>query len=177
MSGRHGALVLRGMTFAAALSALCGCQSMSGTAGAPAATDVALARAAGERAYAAGDWRGAEPHYRALVTATPQDAELWFKLGNIYARVEQPDAAIAAYREALVRDADLAKAWFNMGVVQLRQAANSFLNVKVHATAGDPAVAQGTAAYDAVMAILGQQDAAGGPLVAPPGERDAHPPP
>lgn len=125
---------------------------------APSTSAVAIARQAGESAYAAGEWAAAEPHYSTLVAAIPQDAELWFRLGNIYARMDRPDAAIAAYREALVRDSDLAKAWFNMGVVQLRQAANSFLKMKVHSPAGDPVAAQGAATYDAIMAILGQQD-------------------
>jgi len=166
MSGWHLVPGLRAVTFGVAVTALVGCQSMAGKAGAPAAVDVALTRAAGESAYAAGDWRGAELHYRALVTAMPQDAELWFRLGNIYARIDQPDAAVSAYGEALLRDQNLGKAWFNMGVVQLRQAASSFLKMKAHAAPGDPAVAQGTAAYDAVMAILGEQEAA----VAPPVE-------
>ena len=122
----------------------------------PRALDVAAARSAGESAYAASDWRAAEPHYRALVEAVPQDAELWFRLGNIYARIEQPDAAVVAYREALVRDGSLGKAWFNMGVIQLRQAANSFLKMQVHTAAGDPTLARGEAAYAAIMDILGE---------------------
>ncbi|MEQ8496244.1 MAG: tetratricopeptide repeat protein, partial [Gammaproteobacteria bacterium] len=113
--------------------------------------------AAGESAYSAGEWAAAEPHYRALVAAIPQDAELWFRLGNIYARVDKPDAAVAAYREALVREGDLAKAWFNMGVVQLRQAANSFLKLGAHVDPADPVARQGAEAYEAIMVILGRQ--------------------
>jgi Flp pilus assembly protein TadD len=173
MSSRSLVTICRGIAFAVSMPMLAGCQSMTGKTAVPAAIDVASARAAGESAYAAADWRGAEPHYRALVTAVPQDAELWFRLGNIYARSDQPDAAVSAYREALVRDADLGKAWFNMGVIQLRQAANSFLKMNVHAAAGDPAAVQGAAAYEAVMAILGQQDATPGPIVVPAGEPDA----
>ena len=152
------------------VSSLAACQSHPGTAAAP--IDLAGTRGLAEQAYAAGDWRAAEPHYRALVGAVPQDADLWFRLGNVYARLEQPDAAVAAYREAIERSAQMGKAWFNMGVVQLRQAANSFLKMKEQAAAGDPAAAQATAAYDAVMAILGQQDAAAGTVAAPAREPD-----
>lgn len=139
---------------------LAGCAGAGGGPAEPDAAQIAAARDAGERAYAAHEWATAEPHYRTLVAAIPQDAELWFRLGNIYARVDKPDAAVAAYREALVRDGDLAKAWFNMGVVQLRQAANSFLKLGAHVDPDDPVTQQGTEAYEAIMAILGRHDGA-----------------
>lgn len=134
--------------------------------------DVETAQREGQRAYAEEDWDAAERHYRALVTAIPQDAALWFRLGNILAHRDQPDAAIGAYREALVRDGSLSKAWFNMGVVHLRQAANAFRTLSLHDGRGDDdaMVAQGTAAYDAIMTILGQHgqtDAALPPADAP----------
>ncbi|MCB1747587.1 MAG: tetratricopeptide repeat protein [Gammaproteobacteria bacterium] len=132
------------------------------------AVDIAAARHDGEAAYAAGDWRTAEPHYRALVKAIPQDAELWFRLGNIYARTDQPDRAVQAYREALVRDGDLGKAWFNMGVVHLREAANSFMKMGVHVSPDHPMARQGADAYAAVMAILGQQEAGDATAAASP---------
>jgi len=150
---------------------LSGCAGFGGGPVEPRVEDVAAARAAGERAYAAHEWAAAEPHYRALVAAIPQDAELWFRLGNIYARVDKPDAAVAAYREALVRDGDLAKAWFNMGVVQLRQAANSFLKLGAHVDPDDPVTQQGHEAYEAIMAILGRHDGAS-PDAGTPGESD-----
>lgn len=127
------------------------------------AVDVAAARRDGEAAYAAGDWRLAESHYRTLVKAIPQDAELWFRLANIYARTEQPDLAVQAYREALVRDGDLAKAWFNMGVVHLREAANSFMKMQVHVAPDNAMARQGAEAYAAVMGILGRQEGDEGP--------------
>jgi len=139
---------------------LSGCAAFRGGPVEPRTAEIAAAREAGERAYAAHEWDAAEPHYRTLVGAIPQDAELWFRLGNIYARVDKPDAAVAAYREALVRDGDMAKAWFNMGVVQLRQAANSFLKLGAHVDPEDPVTQQGSEAYEAIMAILGRHDGA-----------------
>ncbi len=120
-----------------------------------AGVDLATAREQAEAAYADGRWRDAEPHYLVLARAMPQDEAFWFRLGNIYARTERPDAAVAAYREALVRDADNAKVWFNMGVVQLRQAANSFLQMGVNVDSDDPLAASGAEAYAAIMAVLG----------------------
>lgn len=156
VSGQAAARWCRVTVLLLLLPLLSACQSMRSEP-APSTDAVASARQAGESAYAAGEWATAEPHYRTLVAAIPQDAELWFRLGNIYARTDRPDAAVAAYRESLVRDGDLAKAWFNMGVVQLRQAANSFLKMKVHSPAGDPVAARGAATYEAIMGILGEQ--------------------
>ncbi|MGB1882606.1 MAG: tetratricopeptide repeat protein [Gammaproteobacteria bacterium] len=119
------------------------------------AVDFGKIKGDAEQAYKDGDWAVAVKHYQTLVRETPQDAVYWFRLGNAYARTKQPDRAISAYREALVRDADNAKAWFNMGVVQLRQAANSFLKMEIHVDESDPYAAQGKAAYDTIMDLLG----------------------
>lgn len=127
---------------------------------APEVVDAAEAKRLGEAAYAAGNWREAEPHYLTLVRQIPQESGLWFRLANIYARTDRPDAAIAAYRESLVREANNGKAWFNMGVVQLRQAANSFRKLGVHVDGSDPMAVQGEQAYQAIMAILGVNEGA-----------------
>ncbi|MGR8919409.1 MAG: tetratricopeptide repeat protein [Gammaproteobacteria bacterium] len=123
---------------------------------AAAAVDLNAARASADAAYEAGEWREAETHYAALLRAAPQEAGYWFRMGNIYARTERPDQAVQAYREALVRDANNAKAWFNMGVVQLRQAANSFGQMQLHLDETDPIARQGEKAYAGIMAILGE---------------------
>jgi len=136
------------------------------TAASAAAAPAADARSRLElaaRAYRDHDWAAAEPHYRALAAEMPQDADLWFKLGNIYARTERPELAVAAYRETLVRRPELTKAWFNMGVVQLRQAAASFKQMEIHVAPEDPARLQAEAAYGAILAIL-----EAGPAAAPP---------
>lgn len=78
------------------------------------------------RAYAEQNWPESEKHYAALTRKAPGEAEPWFKLGNIYARTLRPDLAVKSYRETLIRDPRHVKAWHNMGIVELRQAANSF---------------------------------------------------
>jgi len=83
-----------------------------------------------EEAYANKDWVAAEKAYKSLTLQLPGDANPWFRLGNVYARANNLDAAVAAYREALVRDHKSSKAWHNMGVIQLRQAANTFLEMQ-----------------------------------------------
>ena len=50
------------------------------------------------------NWGASEKHYRTLTQKAPEEAEPWFKLGNIYARTLRIELAIQFYREALVRD-------------------------------------------------------------------------
>lgn len=77
------------------------------------------------RFYQKKDYRDALPVYERLVEEIPDDALLHFRLGNLYAHLKQPDRAVAAYRRAVQLNPRMDKAWYNMSVVQLRQAANS----------------------------------------------------
>lgn len=107
-----------------------------------------------EEAYSRGDWQTAERAYRELTRQVPRDTESWFRLGNVYAHLEQPDQALAAYREVLVRQPDNSKAWHNMGVVQLRQATASFVTLEQVADAGDPLQQRATQVLDAISRLL-----------------------
>jgi cytochrome c-type biogenesis protein CcmH/NrfG len=89
-------------------------------------------------AYDNEDWATAETAYKSLIQQLPGDPQPWFRLGNVYARSNKLDAAVAAYREALVRDHKSSKAWHNMGVIQLRQAANTFLEMQQYTEENDP---------------------------------------
>ncbi len=91
-----------------------------------------------DTAYQNGDWVTAERDYRYLTENVSRDPEPWFRLGNIYARTGKLDAAVSAYREALVRDSKSSKAWHNLGIVQLRQASNTFAEMQQYTTADDP---------------------------------------
>jgi len=82
-------------------------------------------------AYEEQNWDASEKHYKTLAQKAPEEAEPWFKLGNIYARTLRIELAIQCYREALVRDPRNVKAWHNMAVVQLRQAGKSFGEVEL----------------------------------------------
>lgn len=89
-------------------------------------------------AYQNEDWQSAEKDYKFLAQNIPGDIESWFRLGNIYARTDKLDAAVAAYREALIRDQDNSKIWHNLGVVQLRQATNTFIEMLEYTDSTDP---------------------------------------
>lgn len=81
---------------------------------------------AAERAYDSRDWRAAEESYLELTKRIPQDAYAYFRLGNALAKQARFDEAADAYREALVRDAGMAKAYSNLGMVRLLQAEAAF---------------------------------------------------
>ena len=115
-SGVKGALCLLAML------ALAGCATTP-----PPSLESALARQQrAEQAYEAGDLAQASAEYEALTKALPLNSEYWFRLGNVYVRMNQPDAAADAYGHALQREPKHAKAWHNLAVVRLRQAAAAF---------------------------------------------------
>jgi tetratricopeptide (TPR) repeat protein len=114
-----------------------------------------------EQAYAQGDWLNAEKEYRALTRAVPTESEPWFRLGNIYAHLNQPEQALAAYKEALIRDPKNGKAWHNTGIVQLRQATSSFLALQQVTEAEDPLHQRAQKMVESVMQLLEQDFAAG----------------
>lgn len=69
----------------------------------------------------------AEALYQRL-TASPQArAEDWFRLGNLYADKNELEPAAAAYREALKRDPQLARARHNLGMTYLQLGVESIL--------------------------------------------------
>jgi tetratricopeptide (TPR) repeat protein len=89
-------------------------------------------------AYTAQDWAESEKYYVELSRAVPSNVEPWFKLGNIYARTDRPELAIRAYRECVIRNPRHAKAWHNMGIIQLRQARGSFTQLQQFVNESNP---------------------------------------
>jgi len=138
---------------------LSACHSLSPKPAARSADTLQATAARAEQSYANADWPAAAAAYGVLVEEKPQDADLWFRYANALARSEQTEQAVAAYREVLARDARYSKAWFNMGIVQLRQAATSFSRMNANVSAEDPLRAQGERAHDDIMKILGEGSA------------------
>ena len=62
-----------------------------------------------EQAYTDGLFVEAEAYYRELVNDNPELYQGWFRLGNIYARSGQLDAAITMYERCLELDPDQAR--------------------------------------------------------------------
>ena len=66
---------------------------------------------------AAGDFRGAEVHFRAALRLTPGDAALHNNLANVEANLGKRDEAVAEYREALRLRPDYPEASQNLNAV------------------------------------------------------------
>lgn len=105
-------------------------------------------------AYQKEDWKMAEQEYKYLVQNVPSQSEPWFKLGNIYARTGQLDLAIYNYREALVRAPKNSKIWHNLGVVQLRQATNTFTEMLQYTNENDPLNARAKHVVNSVTELM-----------------------
>jgi cytochrome c-type biogenesis protein CcmH/NrfG len=107
-------------------------------------------------AYENEDYVESEKHYTILVEQIPKETEHWFRLGNVYARTEQFDSAVIAYREALVRDPELTKAWFNMSLVQLRQSMNSLLEMQLYSDKNDPLYIRSKELIDELLEVMNE---------------------
>ncbi|HSF02232.1 MAG TPA: tetratricopeptide repeat protein, partial [Solirubrobacterales bacterium] len=77
----------------------------------------ALHRRRGDLARKRGEKRLAADHYRAALTAEPEDPETRFKYGSVLASLGDPEGAIAALERALEDDADLAEARYELGLL------------------------------------------------------------
>lgn len=116
------------------LAGLSGCAASTSTTR---LADLASAQQRADAAYVHHDWRTAVDEYRALARAAPDHAAYWFRLGNSYARLDQPQPAADAYRAALQRDPRLAPAWHNLGSVLLKQAQAAYAQAAANAAQGD----------------------------------------
>ncbi len=63
-----------------------------------------------------------ETLYISVLRRMPNEAETWYRLGNLYANNNRPDPAAAAYNRALLGDNGNSKAYHNLGIIRLRQA-------------------------------------------------------
>ncbi len=100
---------------------------------------LALQRSAAS-AYAAGDYVRAAADYQQLGESLRSDPEPYFKRGNALAQVGEIDAAISAYREALLRDPKHARAWHNLVYLQLQGVGKSVAEMYLHLDRNDPRV-------------------------------------
>jgi len=141
----------RGLALAAVVAALGGCAQLPGAATEPTGTPAALAGA--DAAYDAGEWAAAARAYRRHLSAAPDDARAWYRLGNAEARRGELTAAEAAYRESLQRDPAGARARHNLGLVQLQLGHRNLLAARRELPADD-AVAAETMRYLACLTAV-----------------------
>lgn len=76
--------------------------------------------AAAKRAHQAGDLKGAEPLYREVLAAEPENAEAWYLLALVCQSTSRPDEALACYQRALAARPDHAEAHNSLGILLAR---------------------------------------------------------
>lgn len=118
------------------------------------AGDLLVMRKEAEQLYRAKDYAKALPLYENLTRRAPKDALTWFYLGNVQARLQQNDQAIKSYERAVQYDPGLSKAWHNMGLLQLRQSANSFTQMAQLTKSGDPLSGRAIHLSQGTLALL-----------------------
>ena len=105
-------------------------------------------------AYEREDFVESEKHYTKIVKEVPNEILPWFRLGNIYARTNRYDAAILAYREVLVRDQSYVNAWYNLAIVQLKQAAGSFNEMQIYTDPSHPLHQRSKETFEGILDLI-----------------------
>jgi cytochrome c-type biogenesis protein CcmH/NrfG len=109
-------------------------------------------------AYANNDWLTSEKHYSQLISSGSGQAHHWYRLGNIYAYTGRPDAAIVAYREAIRLQPDMPEAWYNLGLIQLKQSAWSLGQLQLHAGNDPETAGQGKRLLQGIIDLIQTSD-------------------
>ena len=71
-------------------------------------------------------WKDVIRYYKQLTKKIPNNAELWYRIGNAYTQLNQTRFAVDAYQKALAIDSSNSKILHNMGVVQLQESTRTF---------------------------------------------------
>jgi len=100
--------------------------------------ELALLSEKAQLADVGGDVAKAEALYKSVLRQTPNDPEIWFRLGNLYANNNRPDEAAIAYQRCLIADNAFSKAWHNLSMVRLRQAYATMLQAQATVNESDP---------------------------------------
>lgn len=120
------------------LPALMGCSTLL----APSTEDALLVYRNADQAYMAGEDARAEALYQGLLRVSPNDAEIWLRLGNLYARGNRADAAADAYQRSLLLNPADSRVWYNLGIIRQRQAHAAMLQTHQLSQKDDPLYAR-----------------------------------
>lgn len=91
-----------------------------------------------EAAYKTAMLDKAESLYLEILSSVPNYAPAWFRLGNIYTRTGRQEAAIAAYSKCLELEPQNQKAWYNIGLVRLKQSTDVLSTASKQGNADSP---------------------------------------
>ncbi len=109
--------------------------------------------------YAKGMYSDAERILLGLAKKTPNNYEVYFKLGNIYVRTGQFEAAERAYQRCMEIDPEQPKGWYNMSLLRVKQALYLAEQGRTHSNKEAPEFERKfTALTDGLMSTLGDKD-------------------
>ncbi len=147
--------VLKFITVLLLLTNLSGCNmtGLKDTEDAP-EIDLLELRDEADSAYLNDDLKTSEENYTILVKEMPEEALHWYRLANIYVRTNRPDAAINLYREAVIRDPEFSKAWYNLGIVQLKQTVFSLNEMLIYTDRNDPLYSKAATILEEIKDII-----------------------
>ncbi len=101
--------------------------------------DVFAMSSLADKAYQESRWIDAAKHYSKLSELVPQDAYVWFRLGNTYAQQGAYEQAITAYENSLSRNSEQPKPWFNLSTAYLLKAQSALQQSWTQMRQDDPA--------------------------------------
>ena len=116
--------------------------------------DLLALREQANEAYIKDDFANAEKYYETLVRELPEEPEHWFRLANIYVATDRPYSSMGLYREAVIRDPKFTKAWYNLGIVQLKQTAFSLNEMLTYTNKQDPLYSKAAEMLEEIKAII-----------------------
>lgn len=128
---------------------------LSGCAG---GKDLTVVREEAYLAYNNKDYDIAADKFEVLVENAPKDVEFWFRLGNSHARSQNPQLAIFAYQNALLRDPRHTKSWYNMGLIQTQVALKTFVDMQTYTEKTNPLGKQGGNMREGLFLLLERKD-------------------
>ncbi len=99
-----------------------------------------------ERQYNQGMLSSAEASYRKVLQSNPDHHQAWLKLGNIYVRTGQLEAAIIAYENCGIKQSDDIRCWNNLALARVKQGIDALEQGQRH-------FVPGTAEYDRLSAF------------------------
>lgn len=115
---------------------LIGCSSMEGKTG-----DLISLGQQAEAAYTEKRCEQAIELYSQLAEQLPEDTHSLLRIGNCYARSEQPMAAVKAYQQAIERDPGFTKGWYNLSYMQAQMLGKTVAGMAANIDTSDPSLA------------------------------------
>lgn len=126
---------LKALTVMASVVVLAGCAANAATK----TRELVSIQTQADQAYAKQDCTTAAPLYRELADTLSDNSVVLLRLGNCLSRLNRPEDAMAAYREAVENDPQFVKAWYNLSYVQAQELARTVTQMTANVDPTDPA--------------------------------------